>query len=89
MGWIKLFIISLILLGFINSFERSDFLNILVPTVILVIFYTTLNNNVSRYLQMFLIAILVTVAYDFLWLIFSSGVRKLINKKQLYRFLKK
>jgi hypothetical protein len=82
MGWIKLFIISLILLGFINSFERSDFLNILVPTVILVIFYTTLNNSVSRYLQMFLIAILVTVAYDFLWLIFSSGVRRLINKNK-------
>ncbi len=77
MGWIKLFIITLIILGFINTFERSDFLNILVPTVILVIFYTTLNNNVSRYLQMFLIAIVVTVAYDFLWIIFSSGVSKI------------
>ena len=79
MGLIKLFILLLILLGFINTFERSDFISIMVPTIILVIFYTTLNNNVAKYLQMFLVAICATIVHDLLWIIFSSGVRILIN----------
>ena len=75
MGLIKIFIMSLIALGFINSFIRSDFLNIIVPTMILVIFYTSLNRNVVGYLQMFLIAIAATLGYDLIWFLFSSGVK--------------
>jgi hypothetical protein len=75
MGLIKLFILTLIGLGFINSFIRSDFINIIVPTIILVIFYTSLNRNVVGYLQMFLLAIAATLGYDLLWFLFSSGVK--------------
>ena len=74
MGLIKLFIISLIILGFLNTFVRSDFINIIVPTMILVIFYTSLNKNVVGYLHMFIIAIAATLGYDLLWFLFSSSV---------------
>jgi hypothetical protein len=75
MGLIKLFIISLIILGFLNTFVRSDFINIIVPTMILVIFYTSLNKNVVGYLHMFIIAIAATLGYDLLWFLFSSSVQ--------------
>ncbi len=78
MGLIKIFIISLILFGFVNTFERSDFINIIVPTIILLTYYTTLNRDVMRHLQMFLIAIGATLAYDLLWLFFSSGVSNIL-----------
>jgi len=74
MGLIKFFIIILVALGFINSFVRSDFINIIVPTLILVIFYTSLNKNVSFYLKTFLYAIIATILYDLIWFLSSGSV---------------
>ncbi len=74
MGLIKLFIIVLIGLGFMNSFVRSDFINIIIPTIILVVFYTSLNKNVIMSLEMFLYAIFFALGYDLIWFLFSASV---------------
>jgi hypothetical protein len=71
---IKIFIVVLIILAYLNLFERSDFLNIIVPSLILIIFYTSLNRNVVGILNGFLIAVGGVIAYDLLWFVFSASV---------------
>jgi hypothetical protein len=78
MGLIKLILIILIALGYLNNLSRSDFVNIIVPTLILVIFYTSLNSNVIKFLNIFLIMILGALGYDLLWFLFSASVRLII-----------
>ena len=74
MGLIKIFIIISIVLAFINTFIRSDFINIIVPTIIVVIFYTSLNSNTVGNLKLFLILIAGALGYDILWFLFSASV---------------
>lgn len=73
MWLIKILIFSDVILGYINTFARSDFINIIIPTIILVIFYTTLNRNVVLNLHVFLIAIAGSLVHDLLWLLFCAG----------------
>ena len=78
MWLIKIFIFLNIILGYVNTFARSDFLNIIMPSVILVIFYTSLNKNVIGFLQIFIFAVLGTIVYDTIWFLLSSFVFNLI-----------
>ena len=74
MWLIKILIFICYSLGLINTFIKSDFINILVPTFILVIFYTTFHKDQLRNLNLFLIFIGVALGYDLLWFCFSASV---------------
>jgi hypothetical protein len=76
MGLIKFLLLLIVMLSFINLFDRSDFVNLMLPIVILIIFYTSLNNNVVGYLNLFIIGIAGSFVYDILWFFLASSVKK-------------
>jgi hypothetical protein len=76
MGLIKFLLLLIVVLSFINLFDRSDFINLMLPIVILIIFYTSLNNNVVGYLNLFIIGIAGSFVYDILWFFLASSVKK-------------
>ena len=74
MGLIKFFLIMWVSLAFLNLMDRSDFVNYILPIGILVVFYTSLNNNVERNLNLFILLIAFSLVYDLIWFIFSGSV---------------
>jgi hypothetical protein len=79
MGVIKLFIFLLIILAYINTLIRSDFINIIVPVYMLIVYSTTLHIDVVSKLNFFLILVGLCLGYDALWFIFCSSVNILNN----------
>lgn len=76
---IKLCIVILMIIAFINTLIRSDFISILVPSVIWVVFYTSFNQDINGYLFKFLLLVSGSVVYDILWLFFSGIVYMVFN----------
>ena len=71
----KLALYTLIALSFLNMFARADFINLMLPLYMLVIFISGMtSNNIKSYLLMFLIANTFTLITDLLWLLFRDAV---------------
>jgi hypothetical protein len=74
MGLIKFFLPVIFILSLLNSLARSDFLNIVTPLAISIILYTNFNKDKVGKLNVFLVLIGTTLAYDFIWFVLSSSV---------------
>lgn len=80
MGLIKFLLLIFVVLSFINLLDRSDFINFMLPIMILIIFYTSLNNNVVGYLNLFIVCISGSLIYDVIWFFLAASVNKNLIK---------
>ena len=65
----QILMMLLIALTFLTLLERSDFLNLFLGIIILVLFLIDKNNNVEKYLQPLILTIGLSLIYDFIWFI--------------------
>jgi hypothetical protein len=63
----------LILLTFFTLLERSDFLNLFLSIIIMVLFFLDKNSDIDKYLQPLILTIGGTLIYDFIWFISQFG----------------
>jgi len=69
----QLLMMVLILLTFFTLLERSDFLNLFLSIIIMVLFFLDKNSDIDRYLQPLILTIGGTLIYDFIWFISQFG----------------
>ena len=65
----QLLMMILIGLTFFTLLERSDFLNLFLGIIILVLFIIDKSSNIEKYLQPLIITIGLSLIYDFIWFI--------------------
>ena len=70
MSLILIFSSLSLIISYLNLFLKADFVNVLVPLYILVIYFTSINSNLMQNLKQFLYSLFTTLAYDLIWLIF-------------------
>ena len=59
----------LVILSFMSLLERSDFVNLFISVILVILFIYDQSNDVLKYLQPLIITIGVSLAYDFLWIL--------------------
>lgn len=69
----QLLMMILILSTFFTLLERSDFLNLFLSIIIMVLFFLDKNSDIDRYLQPLILTIGGTLIYDFIWFISQFG----------------
>ena len=69
----QLLMMILIVSSFFTLLERSDFLNLFLAIIILVLFFLDKNSNIEKYLQPLILTIGGSLIYDFLWFIIQFG----------------
>ena len=82
----------LVILSFISLLERSDFVNLFISVILVILFIYDQSNDVLKYLQPLIITIGVSLAYDFLWILLqysnfwkgTSGDLELTLKRVTY-----
>lgn len=82
----------LVILSFISLLERSDFVNLFISVILVILFIYDQSNDVLKYLQPLIITIEVSLAYDFLWILLqysnfwkgTSGDLELTLKRVTY-----
>ena len=74
MWFTKLLLVVTLILAFLNMFLKADFINVVIPMYILMITFTTLDQNPASYIHSFLVMIGFTLASDLLWIIFHDSV---------------
>lgn len=75
--WINIFskfIILVLALSLFVSVNRSDFIGIIIPMIIYVIYSTTFKREVLKNINRFIIGISANLAYDLLWLLINLKV---------------
>ncbi len=90
--WTQALMMILIVSSFFTLLERSDFLNLFMAIIIMVLFFLDKKNNIERYLQPLILTIGGSLIYDFVWFIiqfpefFSDWNNPEINLKRLIYF---
>ena len=85
----QLLMMILIVSSFFTLLERSDFLNLFLSIIILVLFFLDKNSNIGKFLQSLILTIGGSLIYDFIWFItqfgkfFINGDDPEINLKRL------
>ena len=69
----QLLMIILIVSSFFTLLERSDFLNLFLSIIILVLFFLDKNSNIDKFLQSLILTIGGSLIYDFIWFITQFG----------------
>ena len=69
----QLLMILLIASSFFTLLERSDFLNLFLSIIIMVLFFLDKKNNIEKYLQPLILTIGGSLIYDFVWFITQFG----------------
>jgi len=65
----QLLMMILIVCSFFTLLERSDFLNLFLSIIIMVLFVLDKNSNIEKYLQPLILTIGGSLIYDFIWFI--------------------
>lgn len=68
------FILIAIFLSLFISVSRSDFIGIIIPMLIYIVFLTTFKNDVLRNLNRFILALGINLAYDLFWILINLKV---------------
>jgi len=68
------FIIIVLALSLFVSVNRSDFIGVIIPIIIYVIYSTTFKREVLKNINRFIIGIGANLAYDLLWLLINLKV---------------
>ena len=90
--WTQVLMLTLIVSSFFTLLERSDFLNLFMAIIIMVLFFLDKKNNIERYLQPLILTIGGSLIYDFVWFIiqfpefFSDWNNPEINLKRFIYF---
>ena len=85
----QLLMMILIVSSFFTLLERSDFLNLFLSIIIMVLFFLDKNSNIEKYLQPLILTIGGSLIYDFIWFVtqfgnyFIDGDEPEINLKRL------
>lgn len=69
----QLLMIILIISSFFTLLERSDFLNLFLSIIIMVLFFLDNNSDIGKYLQPLILTIGGSLIYDFIWFITQFG----------------
>ena len=89
----QLIMMILIASSFFTLLERSDFLNLFLSIIIMILFFLDKNSNIEKYLQPLILTIGGSLIYDFIWFVtqFWSFVTDLndpeIRLKRLIYFI--
>ena len=65
----QLIMIILIISSFFTLLERSDFLNLFLSIIIMILFFLDKNSNIEKYLQPLILTIGGSLIYDFIWFV--------------------
>lgn len=97
---VKILLLSLIVLSFLNMFIKADFINMLIPVYILAMLSQSMSGKMFDNMKSFLIFTTFTLITDLLWLIFrdstnisdaggENGVRKFVYFTSIISFIVK
>lgn len=71
--WTQVLMMILIASTFFTLLERSDFLNLFLSIIIMVLFFLDKRSNIEKYLQPLILTIGGSLIYDFVWFITQFG----------------
>ena len=80
---IKFCLFIQIILAIINTLVRSDFLNVIIPFVIVIGIGTSTYSTIRKIIDNCILLLILNIFYDIIWLMFTSSVK--LNNLGLFR----